>query len=53
MEAIMPLKKGKSKKVMGDNYKAEIASGKPKKQATAIMLNEAYGPKNKKKVKKK
>ena len=48
----MPLKKGKSKKVMGDNYKIEIAAGKPPKQATAIMLSEAYGPKKKKKAKK-
>lgn len=37
----MPLKKGTSRKVMGENYKAEIAAGKPKKQAVAIMLNEA------------
>jgi len=43
----MPLKKGTSRKVMGNNYKAEIAAGKPKKQATAIMLSEAYGPKKK------
>lgn len=37
----MPLKKGTSRKVMGENYKAEIAAKKPKKQAIAIMLNEA------------
>lgn len=37
----MPLKKGTSRKVMGENYKAEISAGKPKKQAVAIMLNEA------------
>lgn len=45
----MTLKKGTSKKVMGDNYKKEIAAGKPKKQAQAIMLSEAYGPKKKNK----
>lgn len=47
----MPLKEGKSKKVMGDNYNAEIAAGKPPKQAKAIMLNKAYGPKKKGKKK--
>jgi hypothetical protein len=47
----MPLVKGskaKTKKGMGDNYKAEIAAGKPPRQAKAIMLNVAYGPKKKK-----
>jgi len=43
----MQLKKGKSKKVMGDNYEAEIAAGKPPRQAKAIMLSKAYGPKKK------
>lgn len=47
----MPLKSGKSKKVMGDNYKAEIAAGKPPAQAKAIMLSKAYGPVKKKKKK--
>lgn len=37
----MPLKRGTSHKMMGENYKTEIAAGKPKKQAVAIMLNEA------------
>lgn len=40
----MPLHKGTSHKVMGENYKAEIKAGKPPVQAKAIMLNEAYGP---------
>lgn len=43
----MPLKKGKSHKVMSENYKAEIAAGKPPKQAKAIMLSKALGPKKK------
>lgn len=37
----MPLEKGKSKKVIGHNIKAEEAVGKPKKQAIAIALNTA------------
>lgn len=48
----MPLKKGKSKKVMAKNYEEMIAAGHPKKVAQAAMLNEAYGP-VKKKAKKK
>lgn len=47
----MPLKKGKSRKVMGENYEAEIAAGKPPRQAKAIMLAKAYGPKRKAKKK--
>lgn len=51
----MPLKKGTSKKVMGENYKTEIAAGKPRKQAVAIMLSKAResGAKIPKKSKKK
>lgn len=40
-EAKMPLKKGKSKKVVSDNIRTEIAAGKPQKQAVAIALNAA------------
>ena len=49
----MPLKKGKSKKAIGENVKTEMAAGKPQKQAVAIALNTARKsgakiPKNKK-----
>ena len=37
----MPLKKGKSKFVVSENVRAELAAGKPKNQAIAIALNTA------------
>jgi hypothetical protein len=37
----MPLKKGKSRKVIGENISEMVASGHPRKQAIAASLNEA------------
>lgn len=37
----MPLLPGKSKKVISQNIKTEVAAGKPQKQAVAIALNKA------------
>lgn len=37
----MPLKKGSSQKVVGQNIKTEMAHGKPKKQAIAIAMRSA------------
>lgn len=43
----MPLKKGRSKKVIGENIATEIKAGKPKDQAIAIAMRKA-GKKKKK-----
>ncbi len=37
----MPLKKGKSRKVISQNIRTEIAAGKPQNQSVAIALHTA------------
>ena len=42
----MPLKKGKSQKVVRENIKELVKSGRPKNQAIAIALDKARGKSN-------
>jgi len=37
----MPLRKGKSKKVISENIRTEMRAGKPQKQAIAIAMEQA------------
>lgn len=37
----MPLKSGRSKKVVSDNIRTEMRAGKPQKQAIAIAMSKA------------
>ena len=43
---IMPLKRGSSKATVSANIRTERRAGKPQKQAVAIALSKARGPKS-------
>jgi hypothetical protein len=45
----MPLKKGKSRKVVSANIRTEVRAGRPQKQAVAIALSKARGGKKRRK----
>jgi hypothetical protein len=48
----MPLKKGSSRKVIGENIRTEIAHGKKRDQAIAIAMLVAGKPRSKGSVRK-
>lgn len=48
----MPLKPGKSKKVISENIATEMEAGRPQDQAVAIAMSKAGKSKKKKKKKK-